>query len=327
VSYYLIDNPPARSQYRNQRRADPSGVILLHSTESMADVNPPDAGAENVARFIRGRSEAGSYHGLADSDTTVDLIPPWMEAFHCGTHRLNHHSLGFSVAWEAHAMAGLEARYRSAALRHLAHLCAAGAKWLHAVHGITVPARRLTVQQAIDGIPGFATHGMLDPSRRSDPDNTHTGDAFPWDEFFSYYTAEMGDMPATTPPNDEDDDMAQKMAWLRAQPGDKTGHCYRICGTTATWFATHEEIQNAKFFGVEWAGGVEKNSMLDPIMWRSLAILNGPLQNVPRGLNDLLDDEGKILAAIEKIVAGGSDAAATAEAIVAEIGHKLGAAT
>lgn len=63
---------------------------------------------------------------------------------------------------------------------------------MKAEFGIVVPAERISVADAVARRPGFVTHGMLDPNRRSDPDNTKTGEAFPWDEFFGYFRAEMG---------------------------------------------------------------------------------------------------------------------------------------
>jgi hypothetical protein len=97
---YLIDHPPARSQYLSPRREDPSGVVAVHTAENAPDFVAFDGGAEAVASWISRRSDAGSYHEIADSDSAVYLVPYTAEAFHDGTGT-NRHSLGLSCATRA----------------------------------------------------------------------------------------------------------------------------------------------------------------------------------------------------------------------------------
>lgn len=204
MAEYLVDNPPRISQYRRPRRLPLSGVIVLHSAENLPDVRPPDTGAEDVSRFIRDRTDYGSYHTLGDSDSAVRLVPFDAEAYHVAVHRLNWHSIGISGAFKAHQFDGLPEAWRTGCRRTLAGECRVAADHVEATRGIVVPPRRITVEQAIAGVPGFVTHGMLDPARRSDPDGTRTGDGWEWDEFFHDYEiggatpategAEMGDM-------------------------------------------------------------------------------------------------------------------------------------
>lgn len=311
--HYLVDNPPKRSQYRKPRRDTPSGVVILHSTESIADVKPPDTGAEQVASFIRNRSDAGSYHRLVDNDSIVKLIPFWYEAYHDGTGT-NRHSMGISGAFQAHQWAKLSDEYRTGVIRNMARAAAEYADWIKVTHGITIPARRINVEDARRKIPGFATHGMLDPRRRTDPDGTNTGNNFPWEMFFSFYEHYLVNKPPT-----QKEEIVEKMAWFRERPGSKEMHCYRIFGTVATWFSSQEEIQLAGFFGIPWAGGTEDKSIIDPVMWKSIAIMNGPLRNVNR---ELYDDEGKILAAIAAINGVGDDSH-TPEEVATRVLDKL----
>lgn len=187
MAEYLVDNPPRIQQYRRPRRLPLSGVIVLHSAENLPDVRPPDTGAEDVSRFIRDRTDYGSYHTLGDSDSAVRLVPFDAEAFHVGVHRINWHSIGISGAFRAHQFDGLPAAWRTGCRRTLAGESRVAADYVREVRGIVVPPRRISVQQAIDGVPGFATHGMLDPARRSDPDGTNDGDGWEWDEFFHDY--------------------------------------------------------------------------------------------------------------------------------------------
>lgn len=201
MAEYLIENPPYRSQFR-KRRDQLSGVIVLHSAENLPDVRPPDTGAEDVSRFIRDRRDPGSYHTLGDSDSAVRLVPFDLAAFHDGTGT-NDHSIGISGAFRAAQFDGLPESWRRGCRRTLARECRVAADHVRRTRGIVVPPRRITVAQARAKVPGFVTHGMLDPGRRTDPDGTRTGDGWEWDEFFHDYEAgatasaqeaDMGDM-------------------------------------------------------------------------------------------------------------------------------------
>ena len=193
MAEYLVDNPPARPQYRVGRRAQVSGVFLLHSAENLTDLVAPDTGAEAVARMISRRTDAaGSYHTMCDSDSRERLVPFGWEAFHVGTHRLNWHSIGVSGAFRAHQLAALRRdhpRWVEGLLHQMGMACREGADYVEHHTGVKVPARRITLAQAIARAPGFLTHGMADPGRRSDPDGTRTGDRWLWDPFFDAYTS------------------------------------------------------------------------------------------------------------------------------------------
>lgn len=78
--------------------------------------------------------------------------------------------------------------------------------------------------------------------------------------------------------------MPPTLAWLRETPGsDRARHCYRLAGNTASWCPTLESIDTARFLGAVWWGGTDKTARLDPVIWSSLAILNGPLANLAVG--------------------------------------------
>lgn len=187
MAVYLQENPPAISQYRSSRRAAPSGVVVLHTAESIADVNPPDNGAESVARFIANRTNYGSYHAIVDADSIVQLCEWWWEAWHVGTYKMNYHSVGISVAAEAAKWNRYPSTWVEGAVDNAAKAAARYNQWLIDNHGITIPAKRINVTQAIYKTPGFTTHGELDPSRRTDP-----GDDFPWDLFLDRYRQHAG---------------------------------------------------------------------------------------------------------------------------------------
>lgn len=194
---YLIDHPPARSQFIAPRREEVSGVVTVHTAENTPDFVAFDGGAEAVARFIAGRSDPGSYHDLADSDSLLDVVPYGYEAFHDGTGT-NRHSLGLSVATRADVWPLAPKAWRDGAIEHAAQGAARMARYVKARRGFLIPARRITAAQARARVPGFISHAELDPTRRSDP-----GAGFPWAQFLTRYaeltgqTPEGDDMPIT----------------------------------------------------------------------------------------------------------------------------------
>lgn len=177
---YLDDHPPARTQFR-RRYAEPSGVIVVHTAESIADDTGPDTGAEAVAGFIARRADPGSYHLLADSDSVVQVVRFEYAAYGDGTGS-NEHAIHLSYACRAADWPHMSAERRAAYIEQGARAAARAAEWLKAEHGIDVPARRVTRPQSDDRVPGFISHGERDPGRRTDP-----GAAFPWRLFLDRY--------------------------------------------------------------------------------------------------------------------------------------------
>lgn len=183
---WLDDNQPARPQFRLPRRGEPSGVVVVHTAENTPDFVAFDGGAEAVARFIRGRDDAGSYHDLADSDSAINLVRYDAEAFHDGTGG-NRHSYGVSVATRADVWPLAPKEWRDGAVRQAAAAAARYALWLQARTGIVIPARRITRAESERRVPGFISHAERDPARRRDP-----GRDFPWQQFFAEYLRALG---------------------------------------------------------------------------------------------------------------------------------------
>ena len=193
--YHLLDNPPARKQFRTTRRAEPTGCIVLHTAENMLDLIGVDSGAENVARFISSRTDAaGSYHRVGDRDSVVRLVPFSFEAFHDGTGS-NRWSIGISLAMRAADWQTVASEPRDLLVDAMVVMAVEASTWLHDEHGITVPARRITRAQSDAGQPGFIPHADRDPARRSDP-----GPHFPWGLFLARYAA-LTEQETTMPPN------------------------------------------------------------------------------------------------------------------------------
>lgn len=193
---YLQDNPPARAQYRAKRRARPTGCTVVHTAESVLDSVGPDTGAENVAGFIRRRTDAGSYHDLVDSDSNIQLVPYGAEAYQDGTGS-NPWALSISFALSAKDWPKLSVERRDAFLRQGAVAFRRQQAWLRAKGYPMTPLRRITHAQSEAGVAGFIAHGERDPARRSDP-----GAAFPWARFLELCADASA--ASTTPPTRED---------------------------------------------------------------------------------------------------------------------------
>lgn len=211
MTAYLVANRPKVRQFR-ERGTTPSGVVVVHTAESTPDWVGPDSGAEAVARFIRDRSDYGSYHDLCDSDSIVDLVPYAMQAYGDGTGS-NPHAYHVSAATQAAKWLQASEEWRRATVRNMARASARYARWIKTEHGVVIPARRITRAQSEARMPGFISHGERDPGRRSDP-----GPAFPWVLFLTAYAAEMN--------QSEEDDMpsAEEIAdaiWTRSIPMGK----------------------------------------------------------------------------------------------------------
>ncbi len=228
---YLDDHPPARSQFRYPRRAEPSGVVVVHTAENAPDYVALDGGAEAVAKFIQGRPDPGSYHDLADSDSSINLVRYDAEAFHDATGS-NPHSYGVSIATRADVWPLAPQSWRDGAVRNAARCAARYAAWLAERRGIIIPARRISRDESELRVPGFISHAERDPARRTDP-----GAQFPWDAFLAEYARLTAAAPATPDLSEEDD-----MPYLHASR--YTGVSY-VDSSGATWIsdpATVDEL-------------------------------------------------------------------------------------
>lgn len=194
MTAYLVANPPRRSQYRKPRRAKPTGACVLHTAESAPDLHAPDHGAENIARFIRDRSDPGSYHKIADQDSRIQLVPFEWEAFGDGTGS-NPWGIHLSLATRAADWWKLTNQQQLWYMAGLATCAREASDWLLATYGITVPVRRLTKASANQA--GFCSHMDREdwfgtPGRRTDPWRNDEG---MWHLFLTLYADTAGDRP------------------------------------------------------------------------------------------------------------------------------------
>lgn len=192
---YLELHPPARSQYRRPRRAEPSGAIVVHTAENAPDLDGPDGGAEGVARFISTRTDPGSYHTVVDADSIVRVVPFDAEAYGEGTGG-NPYALHLSFAVKTSTWDVLEPGRLAAMILNGARGAADMARWLAQNHYGVPGAARIDASRYRNGWAGFISHAELDPRRRSDP-----GASFPWGAFLDLYAQELH-MAIALPEND-----------------------------------------------------------------------------------------------------------------------------
>ena len=202
MTYYLLD-------HRNPNAARFGGFwgyptmtvephsIVVHTTESLADLDGPDSGAENVANWFATNNTVASYHTLVDSDSTVDCLPAGLDgppytAFHAAGY--NSGFLGVSFAMRADCWPVIPEWWAAKILARGADVAAAWcARW-------KIPPVLRTKAEIDGGAAGITGHGILDPGYRSDP-----GAAFPWAHFITL----VCDRVNGTPPTNEDDDVAR----------------------------------------------------------------------------------------------------------------------
>lgn len=168
TGFYLLDNrnPNGKKFYTTRKAA--VKYIVIHSAENLPDVEPPDAGAEAVARYLAGVDRDASYHEVVDTDSYVRLLPDDHTAWHARGYNANGY--GLSMATQAAKWSALPEEYRE----QLYRACASRAR--RAAIELGVPLRK-TVP---GGAAGFVGHGEVDPTRRSDP-----GKDFDWDYFMA----------------------------------------------------------------------------------------------------------------------------------------------
>lgn len=228
MGYYLLDNYNVTPQYSIPRRSgrNPSGTAIIHTAECAMDFDGADSSAENCANFIRTRSDYGSYHSLVDSDSRIKMLPWYAEAWQ--DTETNGHAVGISAAVQAGRWNEIPAARRDAIYRNMAREAADFIRYMKSTHGVNVPIRRITGQEARNGVPGFCAHGDSG-LYRSDP-----GVQFDWNLFFRYVAQEVGapspspvinPAPAPVAPSNGlvNRRVTQSVAWVRTAPTTAAG--------------------------------------------------------------------------------------------------------
>jgi len=141
-------------------------MVAVHTAEGAMDDVGIDTGGENVASFIAGRSDYGSYHVLCDSDSTVRMAPDDHETWHVGADMHNWHAWGISAACRTVDWSPTSAWTRATIRRMGAEIAAFWSR-----NGFDVDqlaGRWLTREQALRHEPGLIEHGVAQPADRTD---------------------------------------------------------------------------------------------------------------------------------------------------------------
>jgi hypothetical protein len=170
VGFFLLDHPNQIQQYRHPRRQPLSGVVVVHTAESIVDDIGIDYGAENVANFIAGRADYGSYHEIVDSDSTVQMAPDDHETWHVAADAHNWHSWGISAACAAHDWDPDRWWTRQAITRMGARIAEF---WARNGFDVYAAARFGMRSEALARHPACYLHGVLQPGDRSDAWRDH----------------------------------------------------------------------------------------------------------------------------------------------------------
>lgn len=239
TGFYLLDNPPARSQYRRPRRGTFVGAIGIHTTEGVLDTTGPDTGAENVAAFIVRRMTPGSYHRIVDSDSVVAMLPDNSEAFAIAADGLNRSTINMAWACRTTDLHPSSAWTRSAFTLMAGEIVDCWRR--NRVDPLTA-ARWLTREQVLAGWPGLFHHGTVQPADRHDafvrnPDRPAL-ERLLVDEIRAVVTPK----PEPTPDPEPEDD---EMAWLYYHDED-TGSEYVVTNSGDVRFYGPEALRELR---------------------------------------------------------------------------------
>jgi hypothetical protein len=102
--FLLVDHPPARTQFYPSRARGLSGGVGWHTTESILDRIAAFTGAEAVARYIRVRTDAGSYSSVHELDGRLALVPWTYTTFSIATSGFNSRTMSIAAAMRASEM-------------------------------------------------------------------------------------------------------------------------------------------------------------------------------------------------------------------------------
>lgn len=282
TGYYLLDRRVAHGPKWYDNRRQPVLAVCLHVTAGLEDLDATaDHSAENTAAYAASTDRKVSWHQGTDADSTVTLLPDSYTAFHVAGY--NSCTLGREISKRHTDWRNMPAHWTRATL---ANAAVKDAEWCRR-HGIPVrKATKAELDAAIarwrsggPAIPvGFVSHWELDPSRRNDPGRLpgKNTDTFPWRSYLELVAHHVHGTPQ------EDDDMQPPtLALLLERPGDRSvWHCYRLDGNVASWCPTPQAIDAARFLGAVWWGGSQDSAYVDPVIWSSVAIMNGPLANL-----------------------------------------------
>lgn len=181
MGFYLLENAnPTGAKYYPTRNSAVK-YIVVHTAENLPDLQPPDLGAESVARYLAGTDRDASCHECVDTDSYVSMLPDDYTAWHAKGY--NSNGWGLEICTQAAKWADLPPSFRDVLYRMSAN------RARRAALALGVPLRKTTA----GGPAGFLGHTEVDPGRRSDP-----GKNFDWGYFMALVN--NPDTGVTAPP-------------------------------------------------------------------------------------------------------------------------------
>ena len=248
MGYYLFDNPPAVPQFYNPRRGKWTGGVLVHTAENIMDNVDMDTGAENIASFIRRRTDFGSYHILADSDSVIEMLPPTAVAYHCGAEGYNSTTVGVSYACRTVDLDPNSVWTKKAT----ENICRVLVRWWQengfdplAAQFIPAPETKVRL--------GLSTHGEAQPADRSDAWTRSSNRP----QLEALFLSTVKSLLVPTPPGV--DPIMSKPVMMRRKTDGTISVFYQ--NTPFRVDLRPKDVDKFRFFGVEYKGDA------DPWFW------------------------------------------------------------
>lgn len=310
---FFEDHPPRLHQWQAvrdpQRKGlfhEATGTIVIHTYET-----PVTTGTLAAAWGLVNRTDRqASYHCLAGPASERDIVQmaPWLAAAWHETHS-NRWSIGISMVTQAAAWGSISATQRNNLVKSAAYAAHLAASELHRTRGIVVPARRITRAEAMQGKPGFISHGEMDPGRRHDP-----GAGFPWSLFLTTYAALMGgkgSAPAPTPTPTTPDPLEEIMGWYGSQQefrediaGIVSTHVPRATFDSGLTEPDGRKVQVNVATALRWAHKLGRENRA------ALAVVNGRLAGLEKVVEQLASGQGLDVDAVRQAAYDGAHAGA-----------------
>lgn len=224
MNYYLLDNPPASSQFYPSRKNGWQGGIVIHTTEGVGGYDS----AENTAAYISRRSNPGSYHVITDLNGSVWLMPITYTAY--GVAASGYNSTCVMVALAAvSADLDLGNGYTPTEIDFMAKAIVDA--WSEG--GFDPMAGLQFIGENVKNGQGLAHHGDVQPADRSDAwsRSPQRGD---FDAYLlQRIAAHAGNSAPPDPPVFVPPAPPESSSWRVGSSGDKVRQIQQIVGVSA----------------------------------------------------------------------------------------------
>lgn len=232
MGFYLLDHPPASTQFYPTRNAAPTFAVGVHTSEG-----PTGPGsARGLAVFISRRTDPGSYACIIDADETIHMVPPEYTTFSVAASGYNSRTWHICLAGKSDELDPDDANTRAMIAR-----AGAAIRDLWNTQRIPLTNAEWIGTDALNR-SGLFCHGDVQPWDRSDAWTRHP-DRGRLDAMLTDAIA------PPTPPTPEDDDMASA---LGRDP--QTGAIYHISGNIKVPLTNQKSVDLLVFLGAKWLG-------------------------------------------------------------------------